>query len=262
MNNKNINELIERYNSENASVEEIAAIEKMIETGEITLEQLEPIAMLDSQLHAMQSPIPSADLDHRFYHMLALEKKSVSGFSWKGFWASLTWPELAPKLAIAMLTLAIGVAIGYFAKPSAPSQDIQALKSQVTDLKEMMMLSLLEKESVTDRLKAVSLTEQMSAASEKVTGALLETLNNDPNVNVRLAALDALAPYAHNNHVREELVRSIAKQDSPLVQVSLAELMAQLQVKSSVKELQKIIQSDKMPNDVKNRIKKTIDVLI
>jgi hypothetical protein len=46
------------------------------------------------------------------------------------------------------------------------------------------------------------------------------------------------------------------------VQVSLAELMAQLQARSSVKELEKIIQSDKTPTDVKNKIKQTIDVLI
>jgi hypothetical protein len=38
--------------------------------------------------------------------------------------------------------------------------------------------------------------------------------------------------------------------------------MAQLQAKASVKELQKIIQSDKTPADVKNKIKQTIDVLI
>jgi hypothetical protein len=79
---------------------------------------------------------------------------------------------------------------------------------------------------------------------------------------VRLAALEALAPYAKESHVREELIRSISKQDSPLVQVALAELMADLQVKSSVKELEKIMKSDKTPTDVKNKIKQSIDVLI
>ena len=128
--------------------------------------------------------------------------------------------------------------------------------------KEMMMLSLLEKESATDRLKAVSLTGEFSNASEQVTHALLKTLTMDDNVNVRLAALDALRPYAANSAVRAELIRAIAKQDSPLVQIALAELMAALQEKSSLKEFEKLLKDDKTPSEVKKRIKEKIEVLI
>ena len=77
----------------------------------------------------------------------------------------------------------------------------------------------------------------------------------------QLAALEALIPYLRESEVREEIIRSIAKQDSPLVQVALAELMAKIQEKSSVEELQKIIQSDKTPTDVKNKIKESIKIL-
>jgi HEAT repeat protein len=136
------------------------------------------------------------------------------------------------------------------------------LSQQVTDLKEMMMLSLLEKESATDRLKAVSLTQDMDQVSNKVTLALLETLNNDSNVNVRLAALDALKAYAKESAVREELIRSIAKQESPLVQLELAELMAALQAKSSVKELEKLLQDKNTPKEVKKKIQESIQVII
>ena len=69
-------------------------------------------------------------------------------------------------------------------------QQIDALSQQVTELQEMMMLSMLEKGSATERLKAVGLTREMDEASKKVTNALIETLNHDENVNVRLAALD------------------------------------------------------------------------
>jgi hypothetical protein len=192
--------------------------------------------------------------------MLALEKRSKGSFSWREFFS---WPQLAPKLALASVTLILGFAIGYVMKPAPVADDkMEALSQQVVDLKEMMMLSMLEKESPTERLKAVSLTSEMNMASSKVTSALIETLNNDENVNVRLAALEALKPYANISAVREALIRSIAKQESPLVQVALAETMAQLQAKSSVKELRKIIESDKTPADVKNKIKQTIDIII
>jgi len=129
-------------------------------------------------------------------------------------------------------------------------------------LKEMVMLSLLEKESATDRLKAVSLTSEMTQASKKVTEALIQTLNEDGNINVRLAALDALRPYTHESSVRESLIRSISNQSSPMVQVALAELMVQLHEKKSVKELRKLLEEEATPKDVKERIEESIQVLI
>jgi hypothetical protein len=126
----------------------------------------------------------------------------------------------------------------------------------------MMMLTLLEKESATDRLKAVSLTSDLDHASKKVTNALIETLNNDPNVNVRLASLEALYEYAGNPDVRVKLVKSISHQDSPLVQIGLAELMVALKEKSSVNELRKIMDEQSTPKEVKQKIKESIEVLI
>jgi hypothetical protein len=262
MEKEKIQELIFRFNAQQVTADEIKVIEQLLEAGTINLQDLKEVSLLENQVMTLGFPSPTGDLDDRFYHMLALEKKSKTSFSWRSFFS---WPELAPKLALASVTLIIGFGIGYVMRPAAATGDenqIEILVSQVDDLKEMMMLSLLQKESATERLKAVSLSQEMDEASAKVTGALLETLNNDDNVNVRLAALDALKPYVRQSHVREELIRSIALQDSPLVQVALAEMMAELQIKSSVKELEKIVQSDKTPADVKTRIKQSIDVLI
>lgn len=260
MEKSKIQELIFKYNTEQASASEIKEIEQLLEAGFIELDALQEISKMDKAVANIKSPEPGADLDHRFYNMLALERGSKSSFSWREFFS---WPQLAPKLALASIMLVVGVGIGYLVKPSSSSNDQMAeLSQQVVDLKEMMMLSLLEKESANERLKAVSLTSDMTSASQKVTNALLETLNKDENLNVRLAALDALKAYSKNSAVREALIRSIANQDSPLMQVALAETMAQLQVKSSVNELKKILESDKTPADAKSRIKQSIDILI
>ena len=102
----------------------------------------------------------------------------------------------------------------------------------------------------------------MGQVSVKITQALFQTLNHDSNVNVRLAALEALKPFVRQSEIREELVRSISEQDSPLVQVMLAEVMVAIQEKKSVGELQKILDNDRTPTDVKSKIKKSIEVLI
>ena len=259
MEQERIQKLIEGFNANRLNAEEQEELEKLIGQGKIEIESLGQLEFLQAQIQEITYPEPSAKLDERFYQMLALEKKSVSSFSWREFFS---WPSLAPKLAFASVALILGIAIGYLVKPAPQADnDMQALREQVTDLKEMMMLSLLEKESATERLKAVSLTEQMDYASSKVTTALLETLNHDENVNVRLAALDALRAYVKDSNVRTELVRSIAMQDSPLVQIALAELMADIQEKKSVKEFEKIIQSERTPSDVKKKIQESLKVL-
>ncbi len=262
MNNLNKTELIRKFNAGKLTDAEQSALERMIESGEIQMEELEQISAIHHRVSAMQFPVPSGDLDDRFYHMLALQKrKGKRLMDWR---ALFSWENLVPKLALATFMLALGIGVGYLVKPSASVQqnDMQALTQEVVNLKEMMMLSLLEKESATERLKAVSLTQDMDDASVKVTSALVRTLNEDENVNVRLAALEALKPYARNSEVRQALIQSIAKQQSPLVQIALAELMVMIQEKSSVKELEKIVDSAKTPEEVKSKIKESIKVLI
>jgi hypothetical protein len=178
--------------------------------------------------------------------------------------AAFQWPEwsfLMPRLAIGSVLIFMGFAGGYLLQRPA-GNDVSVLTQEVSELKEMMMLSLLENESASDRLRAVSLTSDMNQVSDKVSKALFMTLNSDPNVNVRLAALEALIPFSSQSGVREGLIRSIALQDSPLVQLNLAELMAAIQEKKSVSELQKIVDSDSTPAEVRDKIKKSIEILI
>ena len=260
MKTERIKELVNKYNAMLADPAELKEIEQLIEKGIIDIEDLNELHAIEERVFSMESAAPSLSLDDKFYDMLQKEKRPTNLFSWRNFFA---WPDLAPRLAFASVTLILGLVAGYYLRPQeSKDQEIASVGKELKDLKELMMLSLLEKESVTDRLKAVSLTEEMDQASQKVTSALLQTLNNDNNVNVRLAALDALRGYSEESKVREELIRSIAKQDSPLVQIALAELMAQLQAKSSVTELEKILKNENTPTDVKRKIEESLKVLI
>jgi hypothetical protein len=195
---------------------------------------------------------PDLMVDDRFYKMLVAE----------------TQPQKAPvlplyqRVAIAAGLLVCGFMIGYLLQSPSGKAEVVQLTEQVSDLKEMMMLSLLEKESATQRLKAVSLTSEMEQVSDKVTDALFVTLNSDENVNVRLAALEALKPYVKSDKVRSGLVAAISKQDSPLVQIALADLMVKIQEKKSVEALRKILEKEDTPKEVKSKISESIEVLI
>lgn len=254
-----IDELIAKYNEGLTDPSEVHQLEQLIEEGKVDLTQIRSLDLLEERLMSIEAPTPSLAMDDKFYAMLSKEKKKQESPSFSISIPPMGW--LFSRLAFAMVLVIAGFAGGYFFNGRNDS-DVEQLTAQVVSLKETMMLSLLEKESATDRLKAVSLTSEMNSVSSAVTKALFQTLNSDPSVNVRLAALEALAPYSRDGKVREELIRSIAKQESPMVQVALAELMGQLQEKKSVREFEKILKDDKTPNEVKNRIKESINVLI
>ncbi|MCB0489802.1 MAG: HEAT repeat domain-containing protein [Cyclobacteriaceae bacterium] len=253
-------ELVTKYNEGLADPSEVTELERLIEGGEIPLTELRHLAQLEQNIFQIPDPQPSMELDNKFYSMLAEEsKKSGKSFPTISFAMVNDW---FPKLALAATLLIAGFVGGYVVNKPSGNEDVSSLTQEVSDLKEMVMLSLLEKESATDRLRAVSLTSEMDNVSRKVTEALIQTLNQDGNVNVRLAALDALRPYVRDSGVREELIKSIASQNSPLVQVALADLMVELQEKKSVKELEKLLNDKGTPKEVKDRIQESIQTLI
>jgi len=260
MEQKYIQRLIDLYNTGQESEADRQELEQLIESGIVSLQDIKAFDAVDQQLMEMKTPEPSKNLDARFYEMLSQEKRKREPTFLKIFFS---WREVGPKLALASVALVLGLIAGYFLHSSTPpDHQVESLSRQVADLREMMILSWLEKGSTTERLKAVNLTQEMTNASVKVTNALIQTLNEDENVNVRLAALDALKPYVSDSLVREALVRAIGKQQSPLVQISLAELMVALQEKSAVKEFEKIIESGRAPAEVKKKISESIQVLI
>ncbi len=253
-------DLVAKYNEGLADPAEIRQLEQLIESGEVQLIQLHNLEKLDEQLIRMESPAPSIALDDKFYAQLAEEKRKAARGKFSFAFPDLNF--LVPRLALTLALVIIGFAGGYYFRQPSSSLEVHVLTQQVSDLKEMMLLSLLEKESASDRIKAVNLSTEMNQVSKKVTSALIKTLNEDENVNVRLAALEAITFYSKDSQVREALIQSISRQNSPLVQMALAEVMVSIQEKKSVKELQKLMQNEKTPKEVKSKIQESINVLI
>lgn len=255
---KQIDELVAKYNEGLADPAEVKQLEALIEAGLVGLTSLRELQKLDQQIEKLEVPQPSMELDTRFYSALANEKKVQKQVRF----SVPSWSFLWPRFAAAAGFVLVGFAVGYFIQPPGSKQEVSALTEQVSELKEMMMLSLLEKESASQRLRAVSLTSEMDQVSSRVTNALFTTLNQDENVNVRLAALEALKPYVKQSQVRTGLIESIVKQDSPLVQIALAELMVSLQEKKSVGALKELMERESTPKEVKTKISESINVLI
>jgi hypothetical protein len=175
--------------------------------------------------------------------------------------------QARPRLAFSALLILVGLSTGYFVhKPEkstiASNRQIDSLSSQVTEMKQLMMLSLLQNPSASQRILAVGYTEEIPNVNNKVIDALLTTLNEDPNVNVRLMTLEALVKYSEAPRVREGLVQSISLQESPLLQSAIADVMVKLQEKKSVESFQKLLHKKNLNQMVKLKIEQSIHKLI
>jgi hypothetical protein len=129
---------------------------------------------------------------------------------------------LAAALALA---LGAGIFIGSAGTSRRSAQDLAELREEVRSLRSTVALALLSDASPSERLDGVAYGRELQAEDRRVTDALFATLLEDANVNVRLAALDALRGAAALPETRARLVESIAEQDSPLVQLSAIDLL-------------------------------------
>ncbi|MVM33045.1 HEAT repeat domain-containing protein [Spirosoma sp. HMF4905] len=217
----------------------------------------------------LPTPEPSPMARVRFQAMLDTYKETVTEKQESIFDQILAklrelWvPQNALRLAYSLILLTVGLGAGYWINHAnsptvAYKQQIDTLSTQVQEMRQMMMLSLLENPSASERLRAVSYTEEINQTDGRVIEALLTTLNNDDNVNVRLVTLEALAKLADNAKVREGLVLSITQQESPLVQSALADVMVKLQEKRSVKHLRELLRNDNLNDLVKGKIEQSI----
>ena len=265
MNCTNYQEQITDWLKKNQTPQECANFEKHLATCADCQNELHAMQQVWQLMGTMAEPEPSTDMRVKFHAMLDTFKNSeedrrtpVKEFfsKLKNIWAFQ--PRLQLAYSIGLLLLGLG--LGYLFNRHDNKQ-IDTLSTQVTEMKQMMMLSLLENPSASERLRAVSYTDDFQNVDVKVIEALLTTLNSDPNINVRLMTIEALTKLANNPMVREGLVQSIVKQDSPLVQSAMADAMVKLQEKRAVKNFQQLLKQNNLNELVKTKIEQTIKKL-
>jgi hypothetical protein len=127
------------------------------------------------------------------------------------------------------------------------------MREEVRDLRHMVMLSLMQQQSATDRLKGVSWSEQIEAPRNDVVQALLNALMHDPNVNVRLASIDALERFGDRESVRRAAMDAVQTQMSPLVQIALIDFMVKVNERNSVRVLEQLTADPQVHETVRAR---------
>lgn len=267
MNNDKHIELIAAYLQGDLTPDQHARFYALVEDGAINIREVQEMESLYLQMGEIPAPKPSADLRDRFYMMLDEEQKQQAAstpFSkMMHQWVARLQNRITLQRAVIGFGIfVIGMLIGNWITPFQNYRgELSDLSTEVSQMREVMMMSLLDDKSATERLKAVNISTDIQSADTKMTQALLRTLNKDPNVNVRLAAVEALIKHASAPNVRSGLVASIGKQESPLVQAALADAMIILQERQSINEFEQLLDQENLDPGVRSKLENTIAVL-
>ncbi|MEW5901898.1 MAG: zf-HC2 domain-containing protein [Acidobacteriota bacterium] len=261
---ENIKEKFADYLAGDLDEKSLAEVRSHVATCASCRAELESLSAVWTKLGVLPQEHPSPGLRDRFYNMLEAYKEGVErGAKKVGLIGSLVcWAgRLMPKrpvfqLALSFLLVVLGLGGGYALSSrgrTAAQNQMAGLRQEITDMRRMMAVSLLKQQSPSERLMGVSWSARLDQPDDELLDTLLDTLNHDRNVNVRLAAVDSLYLFYDHPRVKEGLVRSLSEQTSPLVQISLINLLVEIRERRAAEALRTLIQDEKLNPEVRKR---------
>ena len=218
-------------------------------------EELDTLRTHWAALGLLNDVEPGPGLKKGFYNALEAYQHGLTEKPHKKFW--LSWWSAHPALqaALSVALLIAGVGIGHFltTEKQTASPEISQLRGEINSMRQMVTLSLLQQQSASDRLKGVTWAYRVEQSDMEVLGALLQTINQDPNIDVRLAAVDAIRAFGSSPVARRGLIQSLPKQASPLMQIAVIDVLVELRVRQAAPAIEQLMKTSGLDENVTKR---------
>ena len=201
--------------------------------------------------------VPSDRMRSRFYAFLGEEQRSRQQPSLarrladtaESFWPSRPQTQMAAAAA----TLVFGLVLGFAFSGARTGGELRALRAELSHVSERVGLSLLSHQSASERLRGVSLSGS-AAGDARVVEALLDLVRHDPNVNVRLAAIEALAGRLEEPGVKPRLLNTLPGQESPMLQMTLLDVLLPVDSDEVLEAAEPLLRLDDLDEAVRQRL--------
>jgi len=193
--------------------------------------------------------MPSSKLDANFYQMLSraqsAQQHSVQqgitqlAMPQNGYGASLqeqpvslldkvkSW--LMPLPIAQFATLALVFVLGFNLNQSRSNNmnnsDYIGLQHEVSSLSTMLAISMLQKDSASERLSGVAYSRQADLSNPLLVEQLIELLAKDKSTSVRLAVINSLGQLKSFGSSEQQLFTLATKEENLLVQIELCRLL-------------------------------------
>jgi hypothetical protein len=239
-------QLIDYLDGKLTGVERKVLEQELTESGELR-EALQQLTELAANMKQATRWKPSPALQASFN--AALQQEIYSLQQRKRLWPSPVVYRVAAGIALAVLAGGIGF---WASNEWREQQEVAQLRKELRETKQLM-LSLMNNElSASQRMMGVSVANTVAIPDDDITRVLIEVLNTDPNTNVRLSALDALAKFYTEPRIKNALVQSLALQQEPVVQIALIQLLVHIKEKTIMPQLEEIIDNQQSIKAVKD----------
>jgi len=146
-------------------------------------------------------------------------------------------------------------------RPAATDEDIAALQTEIRQLKNSLMYGSVRQVTASERISAVNTSTRLQDSrqlGEEITEILVYTLNNDQNVNVRLAAAEALFKFREEPQIGKALAAALPRQTDPLMQITLIDMLVSMKERSAITDMQKMLMNTETEEIVKERLQESI----
>ncbi len=241
-----------------------------IKSCEKCAKELQRLQFLMDQMSDEKEITPGEGVQKKFNAMLQSElsllaaqnilEKDLKTKIFSFYRTSLVW-KIAAACVILFAGILTGLSIKDFRTANTSLEQLSGIKKDLKDVKETLMFSLLKDESASQRIKAVSYAEEMPDPDQQIIHALINTLNEDKNVNVRLAALYSVNKFSNDREVRDSLVQSLSKQTEPIIQIVLINMLTQKNETKAIQPIREIISRTNTNDEVKKIGKKALKQL-
>ena len=223
----------------------------------------------------LNAPVPSAPsprLRGNFYAMLEEEKHSaasardVSDRAHRTRISSLRRWIITPLAGCALLALGFTVGMNFARGPApeSPATDLATqrtlaeLQQKIDAMGQLVGYSLLQQQQrpTNDRLRGVLTYASAEHPNARVINELISALALDPSAHVRLSALDGLFPHLDQEVVRAGVLGCLAREENPLVQVSMMDFLAtarEVNARPAIERISQNESADRSVRDAANR---------
>lgn len=248
-----IKALLEKYYSGESTLEE----EDILREAMKSLDELPEELKADGELFIMMNALSEEttdqkiDLDEKEVKVVQIDQQAPMTFTW--------FARIAAGFAILVIGVLSGMLIG---RQGGNPTEVTALREDINEMKQLVALSQLRKESASERIMAAYEFKKMDSANDEILDALIYTFNNDNNANVKNAAAEALFKFGNHDKVRKAFINGLNTQTDPVLQIKLIEMLVGLDEKRALPKLQQMMEEESQMKVVKQKAAEGIGRLL
>ncbi|MDN5215610.1 HEAT repeat domain-containing protein [Fulvivirgaceae bacterium BMA12] len=185
------------------------------------------------------------ELDHTLEDLeksIHNKKSRIIGLNISGPW----------QIAASVILVMIGAVIGMYVIKSGHKEEISSLKKEIDATKAVVIRSLEDQSSASQRIMGVNAAFELSEADDEIIAVLVSTMNKDNNINVRLAAIEALYRFSNEPAVKDAFIKALTTEKEPVIQMTLINILVNLKENRAINNMQKIIDDVETIKSVKD----------